>query len=314
MRLRIGTRGSALALAQAHWVVARLAERGVVGELCVIKTAGDRDTLSPFAAVGAPGIFVREIEQALLDERIDIAVHCYKDLPSLSPAELEIVAVPEREDPSDVLVALPGAVERGTALARAVPLAAGHVVGTSSARRKRILGELRPDLVTRELRGNVPTRIERLRRGDYAAIVLASAGLVRLARAAAAAGQDFELSDLVLLPLDTRTFVPAPAQGALALQARRGDARADAARALDLPDVHHGVRAERAFLRLADAGCDAVVGALAHRTADARLELVALIERDGAPVRATVVGADPEQVAREAWARLSGAAPPEARA
>jgi hydroxymethylbilane synthase len=213
VRTVIGTRGSALALAQARWTAERLAAAGLPCELEVIRTAGDVDQHSPFAQVGAPGVFVREIEQALLDGRIDIAVHSYKDLPSRSPAGLEVVAVSEREDPRDVLVT------------RGDPPGPGAVVGTSAARRRVLVGELHPGWRPRELRGNVPTRVEKLRRGEYDAIVLAAAGLARLARAGG-----IDLAGLQIEPLDPRRFVPAPAQGALALQQRAGDPRIPAVR------------------------------------------------------------------------------------
>ena len=288
MRTVIGTRGSALALAQAHWAAERLAAAGLPCELEVIRTAGDVDQHSPFAQVGAPGVFVREIEQALLDGRIDIAVHSYKDLPSRSPAGLEVVAVPEREDPRDVLVT------------RAPP-GPGAVVGTSAARRRVLVGELHPGWRPRELRGNVPTRVEKLRRGDYDAIVLAAAGLARLQRAGG-----IDLAGLQIEPLDPRRFVPAPAQGALALQMRAGDPRVPAVRGLDLTETRRAVRAERRFLELVDAGCDAVVGAFASPLPDDRLELVALLESAGRPARTTVCGADPEALAGEAFEILAG--------
>lgn len=284
MSLRLGTRGSALALAQARWVAARLAELGQACEIVVIATSGDRDTHSPFAAIGAPGIFVREIEAALLDERIDVAVHCYKDLPSTSPVGLEVLAMPEREDPRDVLVA------------RHERLPERAVVGTSSARRRALVADMQPAWSTRELRGNVPTRLDKLRSGAYDAIVLAQAGLSRLARVGA-----LDLGGLFSIPLDPRRFVPAPSQGALALQARSGDRRAAPARALDLPEQHALVRAEREFLRLADAGCDAVVGAHAERGSGGRIELVTLRELDGRRILRSATGTDPLEVAARAF-------------
>ncbi|TAJ23698.1 MAG: hydroxymethylbilane synthase, partial [Planctomycetota bacterium] len=286
VKLRIGTRGSALALAQARWVARQLAERGDEGELVVIRTAGDRDQTSPYAAVGAPGIFVREIEQALLERRIDVAVHSYKDLPSHSPAELAVVAVPEREDPRDVLVS------------RADGPARARRIGTSSARRRMLVTELHPGTEAVALRGNVPTRIDKLRRGEYDAIVLAAAGITRLARAG-----ELELAGLRIDALDPRIYVPAPAQGALALQVRADDACAARVAALDRAEIAQPVRAEREFLRLADAGCDAVIGALAAPRAGGGFVLDALLERRGRLARARVEGAEPIALAADAFAR-----------
>lgn len=290
MNLRLGTRGSALALAQARWVAARLAERAVECELVVIRTAGDRDQSSPFAAVGAPGIFVREIEQALLERRIDVAVHSYKDLPSRSPEGLAVVAVPEREDPRDVLVSRVDGPQRA------------RRIGTSSARRRMLVTELHPGTEALELRGNVPTRIDKLRRGDYDAIVLAAAGITRLARAG-----ELALDGLRIDALDPRVYVPAPAQGALALQVRADDECAAAVAALDRTEHSEPVRAEREFLRLADAGCDAVVGALAAARAGGGLVLDALVERRGRLARVRVEGGAAHALAAEAFARLCGA-------
>ena len=177
-KLRLGTRGSDLALTQSSTIADALRASGHDVELAIIKTAGDRTVAVPFAAIGPQGVFVREIEQALLDGSIDLAVHSFKDLPTTSPHELTIAAVPPRHDPADLLLV------RSAALARDadtwLPLAAGARVGTASARRRVWLTHFRADLVIEPLRGNVPTRIRKLTEGDYDAIVLAAAGVDRL--------------------------------------------------------------------------------------------------------------------------------------
>ena len=180
MKLRIGTRGSALALAQSGEVAARLRAHGHEAELVVVSTTGDRVTDRAFADVGAFGVFVRELEVALLDGTIDAAVHSYKDVPSRMPLGLVIAAVPERIDAADLLLVRRDALrpERG-----ALPVTLGARVGPSATRRRALLLDERPDLVPGLLRGNVPTRVRMLTDGKFDAIVLAAAGLARLARA-----------------------------------------------------------------------------------------------------------------------------------
>lgn len=306
MKLRLGTRGSLLALAQARDVARRLAGAGHEVEVVVIKTLGDADKARPFAQVGAPGLFVRELERALLEERVDLAVHCYKDLPSLSPEELVVSAMCERADSRDMLVVRRESVEAGEGL---IPLARGARVGTASARRQALLRHLRPDLEPQLLRGNVPTRLAKLTAGDHDAIVLAAAGLERLERAATLGEIDaLDTSDVQVFPLDPELFVPAPSQGALALQVRaRDEATLAATRELDDPMEHRAVSAERELLRLVEAGCQVPFGAWAtHASAD-ELDLHAALDIEGELRRAVVRGRDPLQLAREAHARLLGA-------
>ncbi|MCB9915198.1 MAG: hydroxymethylbilane synthase [Planctomycetes bacterium] len=281
MKLRLGTRGSALALAQARDMRARLAALGHEGEIVVVKTRGDGDQVRPFAQVGAPGLFVRELEHALLDGAVDVAVHCYKDLPSDSPAELVVTAMPEREDTRDVLLVRAEAHDAGAAH---LPVRTGACVGTASARRQSLVRHLRGDLSTELLRGNVPTRVQKLKDGAYDAILLAAAGLARLERAAAGgAGEPIDLSGVVVSPLDPADFVPAPSQGALALQTRVDDDDVRAALVpLDDARAHAAVRAERELLRLVEAGCQVPFGAWAELHDDGTLTLHAALEVDGA--------------------------------
>lgn len=303
MKLRIGTRGSALALAQSGEVAARLRAHGHEAELVVVSTTGDRVTDRAFADVGAFGVFVRELEVALLDGTIDAAVHSYKDVPSRMPLGLVIAAVPERIDAADLLLVRRDALrpERG-----ALPVAVGASVGTSATRRRALLLDARPDLVPGLLRGNVPTRVRMLTDGKFDAIVLAAAGLARLARADGA-HRFTPPDDIVVVRLDPATFVPAPSQGAIAVQVRENDVAARAAvGALDEPACRRAVQAERAALHLADGGCTLPFGAWCSVAASGVLTLTtALGLEDGSVARCVADGTDPQAVAAAAWGGLS---------
>jgi hydroxymethylbilane synthase len=303
MKLRVGTRASALALAQSGSVAARLRALGHSAELVTISTAGDRVTDRAFADVGLFGVFVRELESALLEGTIDAAVHSYKDVPSRMPHGLTIAAVPERLDAADVLLVRRDALaaERG-----GLPLAPGARVGTSATRRRALLLDARPDLELGMLRGNVPTRVRALEDGRFDAIVLAAAGLARLARAegslhfAPGAG-------IATVRLNPATFVPAPTQGAIAVQVRAGDSAALAAlEALDDQDGRRALEAERAALALAEGGCTLPFGAWCAVASDRTLTLTAALGRDdGSVARAVATGTDPRGVAGVAWSELS---------
>jgi len=298
--IRIGTRGSRLALVQARSVARRLEALGHRAELVIVRTEGDRDRGRPFVELGAFGLFVREIERALLDGRCDLAVHSLKDLPTRLPEGLALLAVPERRDPADVLVMRTSA--RDTA-APGVPLREGARIGTASARRRAFLGAERPDLSFDLLRGNLPTRLARVAAGDFDATVLAAAGIERLREA----GEDLPLEELVLHRLDPARFVPAPGQGAIGVEGRADDpAIAALAKALDDPDLHREVLAERLLLARVEGGCQVPLGAWA-RTEDGVLVLVAALGReDGSVARAVASGAHPGEVAAAAFAGLSG--------
>jgi len=248
-RIVLGSRGSALALAQTRWVAGRLQEAhpGLEVTVEILSTAGDRIQDRPLPAIGGKGLFTRELEEALLDGRIDGAVHSLKDLPTEMTPGLTLGAVPARENPADVLVS-----RHGGTLAELPP---GAVVGTSSPRRRAQLARLRPDLRFTDLRGNVPTRLRKVREGAVDATVLAAAGLARLGLLEEADGW----------PLPSSLMLPAPGQGALALQIRDGDAQmADLAGVLHDPDTARTVAAERAVLAALGTGCSAPVGALAR--------------------------------------------------
>jgi hydroxymethylbilane synthase len=289
--LRIATRASELALTQARWV-ARLVEQrlGLATELVALKTSGDL-ARGPLAAAGGKGLFVKEIEEALLEGRADLAVHSAKDLPAETPDGLALVAFPAREDPRDALVSR----ERGAGLEDLRP---GARVGTGSLRRRAQLLRLRPDLELVPLRGNVPTRLRRLEEeGGLDALVLACAGLVRLG-----------LASRIDQRLAPELVLPAVAQGALALQARRGDPlAARVAKALGDPDCAARVAAERGFLAGLGGDCDVPLAALAEPAGAGRLRLRGLvISADGARLAASESVA-PAEGARAAGERLAQA-------
>jgi len=246
--LTVGTRGSALALAQSGAVAAVLAENaGAVSDLVRIKTEGDVNT-GPLASIGGTGIFVTALRSALLDGRVDVIVHSYKDLPTATADGLTVAAVPEREDPADALCARDGLT------LDQLPTAAR--VGTGSARRAAQLLRRRPDLTVEPIRGNVDTRLRMVTGGGLDAVVLAVSGLARLGRTAA-----------ITQRLGPDVMLPAPAQGALAVECRSADAEtawyADALRALDSTPTRAAVTAERSLLATLGAGCLAPVGAQA---------------------------------------------------
>jgi len=301
MKIKIGTRGSALARTQSTTIAEALRRLGHEPELVIIRTTGDDSKATSFGSIGAQGVFVREIEQALLDARVDLAVHSFKDLPTSSPDELVVAAVPTRVDPADVLVANREATDTA---AGTIPLAAGSTVGTASARRQSWLRHLYPELKIEPLRGNVPTRIGKLRDG-YDAIVLAAAGLERLQGSPLAKDLVLDLGDYDITRLHPRVFVPAPAQGSLALQCRRDAEQIMAAlAALDDPVSHACVAAERALLARVEGGCDLALGAHCEHAHD-RYELTAMIERDGDVLTESAAGADPRDIALEVWEALA---------
>lgn len=280
--MRIGTRGSALARRQTAIVADRL---GVQVETCIVRTAGD-DSDRPIPALG-DGVFVTAIEDALRRGEIDAAVHSLKDLPTGERPGLVLAAILEREDPRDVLVT--GARGGLATLPR------GAVVGTSSARRDAFLHALRPDVVTRPIRGNVETRMAKVRAGEYDATVLALAGLKRLGIVVAEA----EI-------LDPRACPPAPGQGALAVQCRADDAATIALVAgLEHVDTRRAVEAERALLRLLGASCEIPIGTWA-RVEDGAIVLDAALAADGGIRRTRARGPIPSDVARACADALGG--------
>ena len=267
--LVIASRGSQLALWQARWVAAQLSAAGHECRIEMIKTTGDQITSVALSKIGGKGLFTREIEEALLDGRADVAVHSLKDLPTELPDGLVLAAIPEREDPSDAIV--------GRRLAD-LPRAAK--VGTSSLRRSAQLRKLRPDLTIESIRGNVDTRVRKLDEGRYDAIVLAAAGLKRLG-----------LGDRIAEILPPEIMCPAAGQGALAIETRPAGAGFDACQRLDHAGARAAVTAERGMLAVLGGGCKVPIGALA-RIEQRRLRMVGVVASpDGAElIRATSEG------------------------
>jgi len=300
MTLRLGTRGSDLARSQSSTVAHDLGAAGFEAELTIIRTAGDRSDAPSFASIGPQGVFVREIEQALLDGDIDLAVHSFKDLPTSSPPELTVAAVPKRHDVADLLILSEAARQQRNE--QWIPLPENARVGTASARRRVWLQHFRPDLEIGSLRGNVPTRIQRLREGQFDAILLAAAGVARL-RATSDVLQT-ALDDLIVVRLDPMRFVPAPAQGAIAVQCRRDNEQVSAAlAALEHQASRIAVDVERDTLALAEGGCDIAFGAYCHAS-DAGYQLIAMFERNNQVHTAEVQDSDAAMLAERAWQAL----------
>jgi hydroxymethylbilane synthase len=266
--LVIGSRGSKLALAQAHLVQAQLKQLlpSVDIRIEVIKTTGDVKT-EPLSVIGGKGVFTKELEEALLDERIDLAVHSLKDLPTTVLDGLALPAICKRDDPRDALVLPP----KQTSATTLETLAKGSTVGTSSPRRLAQLKWLRPDLIFKDLRGNVDTRLRKLDEGQYDALVLACAGLRRL-----------QLDARISAALTTEQMLPAVGQGALAIETRAADAEAiEIARRLDHKFTRIACTAERSLLRQLGGGCQLPIAAHAV-VRDKRIRLDGLVaDADG---------------------------------
>lgn len=246
VQIRLGTRASALARWQADWVLARLQERGARVTLVPISTSGDRDQQLPVDRIGGQGVFTKEIQRALLDDRIDLAVHSLKDLPTAAVEGLCLAAVPDRAPTGDVLVSL--------RYPRLSELPEGAVVGTGSLRRQSQLLHYRADLNVQEIRGNVDTRLRKLGEGRFDAIVLAEAGLRRLG-----------LADRITELVPPSILLPAVGQGALGLETRADDqATRTAVEPLDHAETHAAVVAERAMLAALHGGCMAPIAAWAR--------------------------------------------------
>ena len=268
MKLRIGTRGSKLALTQSEWVKEKIEARhsDIQVELVRIKTTGDKILDSPLSKIGGKGLFVKEIEEALLSKRIDLAVHSMKDVPATLPDGLILTAFPEREDPRDAFLSVK--------YQDLEQLPSGARVGTGSLRRSAQLLHIRPDLELGPMRGNVDTRLGKLEAGSYDAIILAVSGLKRLG-----------LEDRISQALAVEKLLPAIGQGALGLEARREDERT--IRCVDF--LNHRktevtVKAERAFLIELEGGCQVPLGAYC-RTENGQMHLEGMVaELDGSRV------------------------------
>ena len=305
----MGARGSHLARTQAAGIADELAGLGHETSLAIIQTAGDRSSATSFSAIGPQGVFVREIERSLLKGEVDIAVHSCKDLPTHSPAELTVAAVPARLDPADVLVMRKEAAAEPVG---GLPIVSRAKVGTASARRQAWIRHLRPDITVVPIRGNVPTRIGRLQDG-LDGVVLAAAGLARLRSSPLDGVSDPVTGQLAVHRLSPEVFVPAPAQGALAVQCRRADERIRAVlKALDHEATRQWIHAERGLLARVQGGCDAAFGA--YSCADAAdsaaasspngFRLVAWLEREGDVLKARGRGPDPDALMESVWRKL----------
>jgi hydroxymethylbilane synthase len=291
----IGSRGSKLALVQAEWVRSQL-ERlypATAVHIEIIKTTGDVKG-DPLSVIGGKGVFTKELEDALFDERIHLAVHSLKDLPTVIAEGLALAAICEREDPRDALVLPQGATSKSASL---LDLQAGAIVGTSSPRRLSQLQNLRPDLQTRDLRGNVDTRLRKLDEGQYDALILACAGLRRL-------GQ----SERISAPIPIAQMLPAVGQGAIGIETRANDSDTIAlVRALNHDPTRIACTAERALLRALGGGCLLpIAGHAVVENENVRLEgLVA--SRDGKQIVRDEVsgsGEEAEQLGQELTDRL----------
>jgi len=281
--VRIATRGSALAVAQARIVASLLLAKdpSLSVRLVEVSTAGDRDQEAPVAELTEIGAFVRGVQQAVLDGAADVAVHSLKDLPVAGPARLELVAVPKRASALDVLV--------GSTLGELPP---GGLLGTGSPRRTAQLLDLRPDLRTIELRGNIDTRLDKIANGAVDGAVLAEAGLDRLGRA-----------EVIAQRLDPAQMVPAPGQGALAVEARVGSRFAELASLIDDVETRVLVNAERLLLEETGAGCRSALGALATSHGD-QIRLNAFVADGDGRRRSVSFGSTPESVVASARREL----------
>ncbi len=265
-RLRIGSRGSQLALWQANHISSLLRERGHEVEIEIIKTTGDKITNVSLAQVGTKGMFTKEIEEALAEGHVDVAVHSLKDLPTQLPPGFELVAITTRVNPRDVLLSVKyDSVNM---------LPKGARIGTSSLRRQAQLKVARPDLVIHALRGNVDTRVRKLEEGEYDAIILAAAGLTRLGK-----------TQLVREVLSEEFMCPAAGQGALGIEIRAGDEEMRKHLAfLDDPDARAATTCERALLHKLGGGCQVPIGAFAEMR-EGLLHLTAVVARpDGSTI------------------------------
>ena len=273
--LVIGTRGSRLALWQARYVAGRLSKRGIPTRLEVIRTKGDLDQTTPLPKIGDKGLFTAELDAALVEGRIDVAVHSLKDLSTELPPELTLAAVPERGSPYDALVSAAGALRSLS------ELPAGARIGSSSLRRTAQLLARRPDLTMDALRGNVETRLRKLDEGAYDAIILAEAGLERLG-----------FADRISYRFDLHELMPAVGQGALGIVC--SSARADTAgllrETLNDSATENAVTAERAFLRALEGGCQVPVGGHAEIRRDGMLQLRGVVASlDGSVIHADAI-------------------------
>jgi len=263
--IKIGTRGGQLALAQTDYVIDLLRKKyaGINIERTVIKTKGDIDKISSLGTIGGDGVFTKGIEQALLDNVIDIAVHSAKDLPSIMTDKLTIGAVPPRENCADVWIS-----KQNNSLSQTTT---GSLVGTGSPRRQAMLLNMRPDLKVAGIRGNIETRMDKLNKGEYDALIMAYAGLKRI-------DLDYKITEI----LPTEYFIPAPGQGALVVQIRKDDNKmARIVTSIDHAPSHRCLDIERLLLRKLNAGCSTPIGGWAYFNNNNIFLRAAVLDKDG---------------------------------
>ncbi len=302
--VNIGTRGSDLALWQARHVAGMVQSRlGLGGEIVIVKTKGDRIRDVAFHKMEGKGFFTKELQDALLNHRVDLVVHSLKDLPVEEPSGLALAAVPERAKPTDLLLARRGLLDPAPADPLGLP--EGAVLGTSSLRRAAQALSLRPDLAVEPLRGNVPTRVRKLQDGAYDAIIVATAGVERL---------ELDLEGLERHELPLEAMLPAPGQGALAIECRADDDLRNTIAVLDDADVSGCVTAERALLERLGGGCHLPLGCLASAE-DGAIRLQAALGDIDSHVsqagvsRVAAVAPDPETVSQACYEALRLAMP-----
>lgn len=297
-RLVIGTRGSDLALWQAKFIKEQLAALGCETKQKIIKTSGDKIQNVSFAQMEGTGFFTKEIEEALLAKEIDIAVHSLKDLMTTQPDGLRLGAVGFRADRRELLLINKDAYDRGGIL----PIKEGAVIGTGSARRQCQIDVHAPTAKIKDLRGNVPTRLDKLREGEYDAIIVAAAGVTRL---------ELDLSGLEAIYLAPELFMPAPAQGILGLQIRNNDPEVlETVIKLNSQEAVSQVALERGLLAKFDAGCSLPLGVCSDitRTGYRLLAILGIPSGDdwGQPARADIIGEDLSQMVEDAYNTLLG--------
>jgi hydroxymethylbilane synthase len=300
-KLTIGSRGSDLALYQANFIRDILtSQHGCDVDIRIIKTAGDKIDNVSFERMEGKGFFTKELEDALLAREIDLAVHSLKDLMTTQPDGLKLGAVGYRVNRHELLLINPGAHSETGVL----PVKPGSVIGTSAARRKAQIAFYNPKLKIEDLRGNVPTRVAKLRKGDYTAILIAAAGAERL---------KLDLTGIVAVPLDPQVFLPAPAQGILGIQTRTGDPRVErVVSRLGSPEEAAAAQLERGLLAMFDSGCSLPLGVYSEKRGDNYCLKAVLGVRAGdgwAGLRRTeVTGDDIPTLIAEAYSRLQEAA------
>ncbi|MGI8891819.1 MAG: hydroxymethylbilane synthase [Bacteroidia bacterium] len=297
-KLIIGSRGSDLALWQANFVLISLTKLGYETEIKIIETKGDRIQDVALNQISGIGFFTKEIEEALLNSEIDIAVHSNKDLPTVSPIGLKIAAVSNREDPSELLIIRKEAVD----IQNVLSLKIGARVGTSSPRRRSQLLSFRDDLIIDDLRGNVPTRVNKLRDKKYDAIILAAAGIYRL---------NLSLAEFHVEKLSPKMFIPAPAQGVLALQIREQDEElTEILLGVNVKEVESVIKFERTILNKFEGGCHIALGAYTVNNSGVYCTWISKSDHeDKVPARIYLEGTDPDIIAEMAIKKLNNIKP-----